>query len=277
MANKVRDISGQVFGRLTVQHQAGRAPAGQVLWNCLCVCGKTKVVASSLLIRGQVKSCGCVKENSATHKAFSVGDEVFSYRVVAEMPERRRGSVVLQVSCSLCSATFKICAADLMRRKPCTCCRTTSHRPKTHGYFTKAANNSETYDGERAAFLSWRGVMARCFNEKHTAFHNYRGRGISVCQTWRTFENFLNDMGPRPEGLTLDRVDNDGDYAPGNCRWATRKEQLRNTRVNQLVSYDDRLVTVAELAEIAGLNYQTVRNRLRSGWTPEQATRGLKR
>jgi hypothetical protein len=70
----------------------------------------------------------------------------------------------------------------------------------------------------------------RCYDTKHPKYANYGGRGIFVCERWHTFENFVTDMGPRPEGLTIDRIDGDGNYEPSNSRWATRKEQRENVR-----------------------------------------------
>lgn len=77
-------------------------------------------------------------------------------------------------------------------------------------------------------YQSWRGMLDRCRNSKHVSFHRYGGRGISVCKRWLKFENFLADMGKRPAGLSLDRINNDGNYEPSNCRWATDAEQRAN-------------------------------------------------
>lgn len=118
------------------------------------------------------------------------------------------------------------------------------------------------------------GMMGRCYNPNHVDYRNYGARGIRVCDRWRNggFVAFFEDMGPRPSPRhTIERRDNDGDYTPENCCWATRQEQQSNTRRNIFVTVNGERVTLTEGARRLGLNPGTVFNRYHAGKTPEEA------
>jgi hypothetical protein len=115
-------------------------------------------------------------------------------------------------------------------------------------------------------------MLARTGNPNNAHYKNYGGRGIVVCERWKNFENFESDMAPSfgPE-LQLDRIDNDGPYAPENCRWATHRDQQRNRRTNHVVEYRGHTLTVQEWSELLGVKPNTIVHRLRRGWPVERA------
>jgi hypothetical protein len=123
-------------------------------------------------------------------------------------------------------------------------------------------------------YKAWQGMHQRCKNKTNREFHLYGGRGISVCERWDSFANFLNDVGERPSGMSLDRIDTNGNYEPDNCRWASWTQQNRNRRNNRFLSARNLTLTVVEWAEMTGTKYATIMNRLKSGWTDEQAIFG---
>jgi hypothetical protein len=127
--------------------------------------------------------------------------------------------------------------------------------------------------GKASEYSTWCSLKHRCLNPNNASFHNYGGRGISVHHTWRdSYEQFLTDVGRRPSNKhTLERIDNDGDYAPDNVRWATRLEQAQNTRKVTLVTYQGRTQTASQWAREVGLKATTVNQRIKRGWTPERA------
>ena len=125
-----------------------------------------------------------------------------------------------------------------------------------------------------ATYKCWSSMRERCACPTHHAYPNYGGRGITVCDRWSGrdgFKNFLSDMGPRPPGMSLDRIDNERGYAPENCRWATRPEQQNNRRTNRHVAAFGQTFTLAQWAERTGIAYYVIRLRIDRGWEPERA------
>lgn len=117
-------------------------------------------------------------------------------------------------------------------------------------------------------YRSWECMKSRCLNQNDPSFKDYGARGIRVTDRWANdFEAFLSDMGERPRGTSLDRIDVNLGYQPGNCRWADAKVQGRNRRSNRLVEWDGQTVTIAELSERTGTPYQRLHERIvRRGW-----------
>jgi len=146
--------------------------------------------------------------------------------------------------------------------KSCGCYKTqVIRRPKTHGY-----SRTRIYE-------TWSNMISRCEYGNRPDFEHYGGRGISVCQRWRdSFEDFLADMGDRPfPRATLERINVNGNYEPGNVRWATQKEQTRNKRNNRLVTISGVTKTVAEWAEESGVSQKLLLQRINNGWPLEEA------
>lgn len=132
-----------------------------------------------------------------------------------------------------------------------------------HGHSRKAWK-SPTYK-------SWHAMMKRCHQTGATEYRLYGGRGINVCERWQDFRNFLADMGERPTGHSLDRIDPDGHYEPGNCRWATNLEQQNNKRNNTVLTAGGRTMTIQDWHRETGIGSSTIRERLRRGWSTEDA------
>lgn len=154
--NKIVDVLGKRFGRLTVISRA-ESRGGRAHWNCQCDCGKKTVVSGAYLRKGHTKSCGCYNEDK------------------------------------------KI-------------------KHKMHG---------------TPEYRSWNHMLQRCNNKNNHKYSDYGGRGITVYDKWLAFENFFADMGRRPHGTTLERIDVNGNYEPSNCKWATATEQQRNQRIQR--------------------------------------------
>ena len=120
-------------------------------------------------------------------------------------------------------------------------------------------------------YKTWRGMKLRCNNLKNASYVNYGGKGIGYCPEWESFETFLADMGERPEGLTLDRIDRTKDYDPTNCKWSTKREQTLDRGCTVWIEHEGQTLCLSDWAKEKGLKLTTLRERIGNGWSIEDA------
>lgn len=139
---------------------------------------------------------------------------------------------------------------------------------------SEAASKSNRTHGmtETSEYSIWCAMMKRCSNSKIAQWKHYGGRGIKVCERWKKFENFISDMGLKPTPKhSIDRKDNNGNYEPGNCRWATSGEQRRNSRLVRLLTFHGETMCVTDWAIKTGINMRAILSRLSLGWSVDRA------
>jgi hypothetical protein len=163
--------------------------------------------------------------------------------------------------CQCSCGSFTIVVAGTLRSGETLSCGHLNFDPVSHGGY------------RHPEYRVWNLMRQRCHNPKNTHYASYGGRGISVCDRWRkSYAAFNEDMGRRPFlGAQIDRIDNNGNYEPGNCRWATRKQNCRNQRKTRFLAYRGEVRSMPEWCEILGLHYGTVKHRVLKGWSPERA------
>jgi hypothetical protein len=166
-----------------------------------------------------------------------------------------------------CGALKVVFGSNLRKGRTlsCGCLRLENARRFDNKFRTHGMTKTPTY-------RSWRAMLQRCSRVNHRDWPRYGGRGIKVCERWlHSFEAFLEDMGPRPQDRTLDRIDVNGNYEPGNCRWASGQVQAANTRCADTIPAFGQTRHLAEWSEIYGVHRSTIRERICRGWPPEEA------
>ena len=257
---KLINMVGRAFGKLTVLSRSYNERRGEARWLCVCACGSQTVTAGHKLRSGHTRSCGCLRP--------TLGDltgQKFGQLTAIVRAENSRAHHRYECLCE-CGNTATVMAQDLSRghTQSCGCL---------------ARFNSQTHGGRyMPEYKVWSGMLTRCRNSNQNSFRHYGGRGVTVCERWLDFSNFISDMGHRPSAQhQLDRINNDGDYEPSNCKWSTPIEQANNKRSNRRVTVRGvDFKSATEAARLYGVPPKRAQLRLRRGWTPEQ-TFGLDR
>ena len=226
---------GERFGRLVITGFTRVQCKSHAKWHCVCQCdcGGTKTVAYFHLARGKVKSCGCMMEErvargrrNAVERAAVL--EQRKARRIERNAERQRKMIVRE-------------------------------RAMSERRIARERDRVEFYS-HAGLYNSWHAMKARCYNPKKDNYEQYGGRGIAVCDEWRrsfvAFARWGLANGWR-DGMTIDRIDPDGNYEPGNCRWAMKKVQQRNRRNTRWLTIDGQRKTQAEWGEILGVNLRS--------------------
>lgn len=218
---------GDVYYYLTVLSKSDLSTPKKKFWVCRCKCGKEIPVRGSYLKMGHTKSCGCRKAHLETLK--DIGNKYGKWTVLENLGVNKTFRRYYWCRCD-CGTEKKV-GIDLLRggqSKSCGC----SYYDKRKTY--PASKVKFHGESKTEMYHIWRGILARCFNKKDKGYQNYGGRGITVFPEWTNGEGFLKFkeyIGPRPsKHHSVDRINNDGNYEPGNIRWATQKEQNNNKR-----------------------------------------------
>lgn len=144
--------------------------------------------------------------------------------------------------------------------------------PRKHGGCIGQHNKKNIDTEKTGAYASWQAMKSRCLNKRHLHFSEYGQKGIDVCERWMDFANFLADMGPRPEGTTIDRINGEKGYYPENCRWANRTEQSNNRLgFNRIIEFNGKSQSVSLWAKEIGISVALLFQRLNRGWSIERA------
>lgn len=223
----VVNLVGQKFGKLSVESRAEKITGGrQTFWACSCDCGNKFMACTANLRSGVASSCGCERQRTSS------GDDYTGRRIGIFTVVNRVGVASWSILCD-CGNTITVPASQLKARRSCGCYKAEGARKAMTSHGEGAAATGRTIE-----YKLWKSIRARCYIPSASGYQNYGGRGIRMCERWDCYENFLSDMGRRPSPeYSIDRIDPNGNYEPGNCRWADAETQANNKQTSVMVTF----------------------------------------
>ena len=257
---KKKNYIGQKFGRLLVLSEIkSKSKQRRVL--CKCDCGATKEVQVCHLVSGHTTSCGCLRKELIVDNTKYIGKKYGRLTILSEPEGEHR-----YVNCKCDCGTIKQIQLHALKSGRIVSCGCYNKEVNKERLTTHGMHNT------KGAYFSWQSMKARCLNPNATGYAYYGGRGIKVCERWLKFENFYADMGDPPSGMTIDRIDNNGNYEPSNCKWSTLIEQSNNKRSNHRITFNGLTKTLKQWANTMGINYGTLCGRINVyNWPVERA------
>ena len=268
---KRQEVIGRRFDRLLVVSLESSVQQGCQIrryCKCLCDCGNVITIREDHLLTGNTKSCGCYKIDKAilmSPRKDLIGMRFGRLLVVKEEGRTKEKSVLWGCLCDC--GNYTIVISGSLQSGATTSCG-------CYGAEARRASRLKHGMSGTKMHYTYVGILHRCYNKNSNVYHNYGGRGISVCDEWVGPEgliNFVRDMGvPPSDKHQIDRINNDGPYSPENCRWVTSKENCRNTRRNINITFNGKNQCVAAWAEETGVNSNRIYDELKKGLTLEQ-------
>lgn len=263
----IEDYIGKKYGHLTVVGEAQKRHRFSNSFIFRCDCGNTIEEQPTRVLSGHKSSCGkCIYAGKTGKPTFNPEDYIGKKRhmltvvgVMDKKPTEKRWKLKCICDCGEYTELYP----DQFRRgvvKSCGClrCRT--------GLRSDGKSKHPLYG-------IWNQMMGRCYRKNDKHYDRYGGRGISVCEEWHDFWNFVkwsDSVGGRPKGYEIDRIDNDGNYCPENCRWATRTQQNLNKSNNVILEYDGKSMTLTEWCYETGIPRTAMMHRYQRGWSVER-------
>lgn len=276
--HNISDYIGKKYGQLTVIGESQKVHRYSNRFDFRCECGNIISEAPGRVLYGHKKSCGKYRRRNTSYDLeqkikSSTGTKIGKLKILGISRKPNSGASYVKCQCD-CGNIIDVLPNKLFRNQIKSCGCTKRNNELLSNNKSTSSGNYRDGRSRHPLYGTWFQMIDRCENPNTNHYDRYGGRGISVCDEWHDFWKFVSwsdSVGGRPDGFTIDRIDNDGNYCPKNCRWASRETQASNKSSNRYIKFKGRSQTIHQWAAELGINEQTLANRINRGWEIEKA------